>query len=176
VVNEEGWSVNGKRVQRLWREEDLRVPARKRKLARLGASDVDAKRLSATHPNHVWALDFQTDETADGRQLRLLNVVDESTGEGLAVEVERSITADQTVATLDRLARERVAFPQFVRMDHGPERTAPALRDWCLISGTGASYIEPGSPWQNPWIESFTPASATRYSTASSSARSPRRS
>ena len=127
---EEGWSVNKKRVQRLWRSEGLRVPARKRKRARLGASDADGKRLSATHPNHVWALDFQTDETADGRRIRLLNVVDEFTREALAIECERSITVDATVAVLDRLARERGASPEHIRMDNGPELTTHALRDW----------------------------------------------
>lgn len=152
---EEGWAVNKKRVQRLWREEGLRVPQRKRKRARLGASDAGAKRLSAERPNHVWALDFQTDATADGRQIRLLNVVDEFTREALAIEARRSITAEVTVATLTRLAAERGTLPEFIRMDNGPELTANALRDWCASSATATAYIEPGSPWQNPYIESF---------------------
>ena len=153
-LREEGWSVNKKRVQRLWREEGLRVPARKRKRRRLGGN-TDAKRLRATHPDQVWALDFQTDETADGRQIRILNIVDEFTREALASEVARSITAEDTVATLERLVAERGATPEHIRCDNGPELIAHALRDWCRLGGTATAYIEPGSPWQNPFIESF---------------------
>jgi putative transposase len=151
---DEGWRVNRKRVQRLWREEGLRVPARKRKRRRLGGN-TDGKRLRATHPDHVWALDFQTDETADGRQIRLLNVVDEFTREALAGEVARSITAEDTVACLERLVAGRGATPEHIRCDNGPELIAHALRDWCRLGGTATAYIEPGSPWQNPFIESF---------------------
>jgi putative transposase len=153
-LREEGWSVNRKRVQRLWREEGLRVPQRRRKRRRLGDSTVPADRLRAERPNHVWALDFQCDQTADGRALRLLNVVDEFTREALEMLVERSIDADRTVAVLEQLAAERGA-PQHIRMDNGPELTAHALRDWCRFSKAGTAYIDPGSPWQNPFVESF---------------------
>ncbi len=153
---EEGWSLNRKRTQRLWRSEGLRVPARKRKRRRLGSSTAEEPaRLRAVRPNHVWALDFQADETADGRALRLLNVVDEFTREALAMDCERSITADQTVATLERLAAERGAAPESIRCDNGPELTAHALRDWCLLAQADTAYIEPGSPWQNPYVEAF---------------------
>jgi putative transposase len=152
---EQGWSVNRRRIQRLWRSEGLRVPQRKRKRRRLGESSAEADRLQAERPNHVWALDFQSDETADGRQLRLLNVVDEFTREALAVECERSITADATVATLDRLVAERGQAPEHIRCDNGPELTAHALRDWCRSSQADTAYSEPGSPWQNPYVESF---------------------
>lgn len=150
----EGWEINRKRTQRLWRGEGLRVPQRVRKRRRLGDSTVPAKRLRAERPDHVWALDFQHDQTADGRALRLLNVVDEYTREALAMHVDRSITADEVVAVLDRLAAERGA-PQFVRCDNGTELTAHALRDWCRFSTVATSYIDPGSPWQNPYVESF---------------------
>jgi len=152
---EEGWSINRKRVQRFWREEGLRVPAKKRKRRRLGESTGDGKHLRAERPNQVWALDFQSDETAEGRQIRLLNVVDEFTRESLAVEVERSFTADATVEVLERLVKELGIAPEHVRMDNGPELTAHALRDWCRFGGTATAYIEPGSPWQNPYAESF---------------------
>ncbi len=152
---EEGWSLNRKRVQRLWRCERLRVPARKRKRRRLGESSGDARRLRAERPNQVWALDFQSDETADGRQIRLLNVVDEFTREALAIEVERSIGAEATVTTLEGLITDRGAAPEHVRMDNGPELTAHGLRDWCRFGATATAYIEPGSPWQNPYAESF---------------------
>jgi putative transposase len=151
---EEGWAVNRKRVQRLWREEGLRVPARRRKRYRLGVSTVPAERLAAQRPNHVWALDFQFDQTADGRILKLLHIVDEFTREALDVLCERRIDADRTVARLERLVLERGA-PEHVRCDNGPELTANALRDWCRFSSTGSAYIEPGSPWQNPYVESF---------------------
>jgi len=151
---DEGWSVNRKRVQRLWREEGLRVPRRKRKRARLGDNH-DGKRLRAERPDHVWALDFQSDETADGRQIRILNVVDEFTREALASEVARSITAEDTVAALERLVAVRDVVPCHIRCDNGPELIAHALRDWCRLNRAAIAYIEPGSPWQNPFIESF---------------------
>ena len=152
---EEGWSLNRKRVQRIWREEGLRVPKRRRKRQRLGESTVPADRLRAERPDEVWALDFQFDQTADGRLLKLLHVVDEHTREALAIECHRRIDADATVALLDRLVAARGRTPEHVRCDNGPELTANALRDWCRLSRTGASYIEPGSPWQNPYVESF---------------------
>ena len=147
--------MNRKRVQRLRREEGLRVPVKRRKRQRLGDSAVPAVRLRAERPNHVWALDFQFDQTADGRVLKLLNVVDEHTREGLAIVAARSITADATAATLDRIVAGRGTAPGYIRCDNGPELTANALRDWCRFSGTGSSYIEPGAPWENPYVESF---------------------
>jgi putative transposase len=153
-LREEGWAVNRKRVQRLWREEGLRVPGRRRKRYRLGESTIPATRLAAQRPNHVWALDFQFDQTADGRVLKLLHIVDEFTREALAVGCERRIDADRTVATLERLVAQRGA-PELVRCDNGPELTANALGDWCRFSRTASAYIEPGSPWQNAYVESF---------------------
>ena len=153
-LREQGWEVNRKRVQRLWREEGLRVPQRKRKRRRLGESTVPAQRLRAERPNQVWAFDFQFDQTADGRVLKLLNVVDEFTREALEMLVERRIDADKSVSVLERLAAERGA-PAHLRCDNGPEMTAHALQDWCELTKAGTAYIEPGSPWQNPFVESF---------------------
>ena len=153
-LRELGWEVNRKRVQRLWREEGLRVPQRKRKRRRLGESTVPAERLRAERPNHVWAFDFQFDQTACGRALKLLNIVDEFTRESLVMLVARGIDADIVVATLERLVAERGA-PELLRCDNGPEMTAHTLRDWCVLSKTGTAFIEPGSPWQNPFVESF---------------------
>ena len=151
----EGWSLNRKRCQRIWREEGLRVPARRRKRRRLGVSTAEgADRLRATHPGHLWALDFQHDATTDGRELKFLNVVDEFTREALAVEVDRTIDADQTVEVLERLVAERGA-PANLRADNGPELTARALREWCEASSTATAYIDPGAPWQNAWVESL---------------------
>ena len=151
----QGWRVNRKAIQRLWREEGLRVPARRRKRQRLGTSTTPAARLAAEHPDHVWALDYQFDQTLDGRILKLLNVVDECTREALTITVDRRIDADATVKVLDRLVTERQTTPRFIRCDNGPELTANALRDWCRFTGAGTSYIEPGAPWQNPYVESF---------------------
>jgi putative transposase len=154
-LRSEGWEANRKKIQRLWREEGLRVPAKRRKRQRLGASTVPAGRLRAQRPDQVWALDFQFDTTTDGRVLKLLHVVDEHTREALAVQVERRIDADHTVRVLERIVAGRGRPPELVRMDNGPELTANAIRDWCRFAGTGSSYIEPGSPWENPFVESF---------------------
>ena len=112
---EEGFSLNRKRTQRLWREEGLRVPGRRCKRQRLGSSTVPADRLHAERPDAVWALDFQFDQTADGRILKLLNVVDEYTREALAIECRRRIDADATVACLDRLVAARGRAPEQIR-------------------------------------------------------------
>jgi putative transposase len=131
----------------------MRVPYRKKKRPLRGIG-VMVGAMSPIRPNVVWALDFQFDQTTDGRMLKLLNVIDEYTRECLAIEVERSIDADGVVACLDRLATERGA-PAYVRFDHGPEFIAYAVADWCRFNGTATVFVDPGSPWQNGWIESF---------------------
>lgn len=155
VLLREGHIVNRKKIQRLWREEGLRVPARRRKRQRLGNSTTPAGRLRAEYPDHVWALDYQFDVTATGRIINILHVVDEFTRESLTDLVDHSIDADATVAALDKITAQRRRHPSFVRCDNGPELTAHVLRDWCRFTGTGTSYIEPGSPWENPWVESY---------------------
>jgi putative transposase len=151
----EGFVVNHKAVQRLCRDEGLRVLHKAKKRYRLGSSDTEAKRLRAAAPNQVWALDFQFDQTREGKVLKILNVTDEFTREALAIKVERRIDADATVAVLEEIVATRGRSPAFIRCDNGPELTANAVRDWCRFSGAGASYIEPGSPWENPFVESF---------------------
>lgn len=153
-LQQQGWQINRKRVQRLWREEGLRVPQRARKRRRLGDSTAPKERLRAERPDHVWAFDFQFDQTADGHVLKLLNVVDEFTRQALVMHVDRSITADQTVRVMEALVAQRGA-PTHIRCDNGPEMTAQALIDWCAAQGTSTSYIDPGAPWQNPFVESF---------------------
>lgn len=155
IANKNGFKVNRKGVQRLWREEGLKVTHKAKKRSRLGNSVTESRRLEAAHPNHVWAIDFQDDQTSDGRRLRILNIVDEFTREVLAVGLARSITADRTVEVLEELLGAREVAPTFIRMDNGPELTSHALADWCRFSGTGASFIEPGSPWQNAYVESL---------------------
>lgn len=135
VLSREGHHVNRKKVRRLWREEGLRVPPKRHKRQRLGTSTTPADRLRATHPNHVWALDYQFDVTTSGRTLKILHVVDEHTRESLCDLVAYSIDADATVAALERIVVERGTCPEFIRCDNGPELTANALRDWCRFGG-----------------------------------------
>ena len=147
------WSgVNHKRIRRLWREEGLRRPAGPRKRRRVAPEQ--AERLRAERPNQVWAIDFQFDETSDGRRLKLANIVDEHTREALAMRVARTCSADDLVEVLAGLVAGRGA-PEHLRMDNGPELIAWALRDYCRLSATRTTYIEPGAPWENPFIESF---------------------
>ena len=142
AAKQAGWRANHKRIHRLWIAEGLRVPYRKRKKPLRGIGQP------------VGAMDFQFDQTRDGRMLKILNVVDEFTREALATDVARSIDADGVVACLDRLAKER-GGPVYVRFDNGPEFIAHAVADWCRFNGTDTVFIDPGSPWQNAWIESF---------------------
>jgi len=111
--------------------------------------------INAGAPDEVWALDFQVDQTSDGRPIRLVNIIDEHTREALIMHAARSIDADEVVARLDALVARRGRAPRFVRMDNGPELTSHALRDWCCFSHAGSVFIEPGCPWQNPFVESF---------------------
>jgi putative transposase len=153
-LRQEGWQVNRKRVQRLWREEGLRVPQPRRTRRRLGQSATAAGRLRAERPGHVWTFDFQFDQTVDGQAIKVCNILDECTRESLAGVVERSIDSDAVVRALEQLIPEHGA-PAFLRMDSGPEMTAHALADWCERSGTDTVFIDPGAPWQNRFVESF---------------------
>ncbi len=155
VLGRRGWPVNRRKVQRIWREEGLRVPPKTRKRQRTGDSDADAGLLEAERPDHVWALDYQFDVTASGRKIKICHVIDEFTRESLADLVDHSIDADATVACLDKVASARGRRPENIRCGNGPELTADALRDWCRLTGTKTKYIDPGSPRQNPWVESY---------------------
>jgi len=152
ILRREGHTINKKRTRRLWRDEGLRRPAPcKRKRSRPPGG---GPLLRAEAPNQVWAIDFQFDETADRRRIKLCNVVDEHTREALAMRVGRTCTADDVVAVIETLVATRGA-PTYLRMDNGPELIAWARRDWCRINETTTAYIEPGSPWENPFVESF---------------------
>jgi putative transposase len=152
ILLREGWTVNRKRTRRVWRQEGLRRPVKARKRRRVSTGE--SKRLRATRINEVWALDFIFDETADRRRLKLCNIVDEYTREALAIRVDRTCTADQVVGVIEDLVLMRGA-PQHLRADNGPELIAWALKDYCRLHGTQTAYIDPGSPWQNPYVESF---------------------
>ena len=154
LLRREGWAVNKKRVQRLWRETDLKVPARERKRRRVGGCENGSSRRRASRPGHVWSYDFAMDSTEEGRKLKVMPLVDEYTRECLSLEVERSITSEDVVDTLGRLFVERGA-PGYIRSDNGPEFVAKALKRWLAVSGVGTLYIEPGSPWENAYSETF---------------------
>ena len=151
VLVREGWILNRKKVLRLWREEGLKVHPRHHKRRRPAGGEQVQR---AERPNHVWAIDFQFDATSDGRMLKLANVVDEFTREALSTRTARSCTAETLIEVLEHLVVEREA-PAYLRCDNGPELIAWALRDWCRSAGMATSYIEPGSPWENPFVESF---------------------
>jgi putative transposase len=155
LLRREGWEVNKKRVHRLWREADLKVPAgRRRKRQRLGSSENGVARRRAEYLDHLWSYDFAMDATEDGRRLKMMPVVDEYSRECLALEVERSITSEEVVKTLDRLFAERGA-PRFIRSDNGPEFIAQAVKRWLAASGVETLYIEPGAPWENAYSETL---------------------
>jgi transposase InsO family protein len=155
LLRREGWRVNKKRVHRLWREAGLKVPQKQRKRKRLGASENGCTRRRAEHTDHVWSYDFVMDRTEDGRRLKRLVVVDEYTRECLCIEVERSITAEDVVSTLaSSLFRER-GEPVFIRSDNGPEFIARAVEGWLEASGVKTLYIQPGSPWENAYAQTF---------------------
>lgn len=154
MLRQEGWSVNHKRVERLWRLEGLKVPVRQPKRKRLWLTEGSCIRLRPAYRNHVWSYDFLLARTSDGRPLRLLTVIDEFSRECLAIDVARRITSDEVLGRLTQLFVLRGA-PAYLRSDNGPEFTAKVVRDWLERVGVKALYIEPGSPWENGYIESF---------------------
>ena len=154
LLRARGWSCNHKRVERIWRAEGLKVPVRQPKRGRLWLADGSCIRLRPERVNHVWAYDFVEDRTRDGRKFRMLNVVDEFTRECLAIRVGRRIKAADVIDVLADLFILR-GVPGHIRSDNGPEFVATAVRAW--IDGVGAqtAFIEPGSPWENGYVESF---------------------
>ncbi len=150
----EGWRVNHKRVERIWREEGLKVPRRQPKRGRLWLNDGSCIRLRPLHKNHVWSYDFVNTRTHDGRPLKLLTVLDESTRQCMAIKVARKIRAHDVLEVLaDLFARH--GPPEHLRSDNGPEFTAKLVRQWLARLGVQTLYIEPGSPWENGYNESF---------------------
>jgi transposase InsO family protein len=154
MLREEGWKVNHKRVERIWREEGLKVPKRQPKRRRLWFNDGSCIRLRSEYRNHVWSYDFLAERTSDGKAIRMLNIIDEYTKECLAIKVGRKITASDVIDTLADLFIQR-GSPKFIRSDNGPEFVAELLRQWLKDLGVQTAYIEPGSPWENGYIESF---------------------
>ena len=154
LLRAEGWHVNKKRVYRLWRREGLKVPQKKRKRRRLGSSANGCQRRRAEHKDHVWAWDFVFDRTTSGSPLKWLSIVDEYTRECLALKVDRSITSEDVIDTLSELFAMR-GVPRCIRSDNGPEFVAGAIQRWLGQLAIETLYIEPGSPWENGYAESF---------------------
>ena len=154
MLRREGWRINRKRVQRLWRLEGLKIPPKAHKQRAPGNSENSCMKRKAEFPNHVWTYDFVADQTEDGRMLRFLAVVDEYTRESLALDVERSMGADEVIAVLGRLIAERSA-PQLLRSDNGGEFIAHSVQRWLAEAHIETAYIAPGSPWENAYVESF---------------------
>ena len=150
----DGWVVNHKRLERIWRQEGLKVPKKQPKRGRLWLNDGSCVRLRPTHRNHVWSYDFVADRTHDGRPLRILTVIDEYSRECLAIVVERRLCADDVLECLAGLF-VRHGVPEYIRSDNGSEFTARAVRQWLNRIGVQTLYIEPGSPWENGYNESF---------------------
>ena len=150
----EGWRVNHKRVERIWRQEGLKVPKKQPKRSRLWLNDGSCIRLRPQYRNHVWSYDFVADRTQDGRALKMLVVMDEFSRECLAIEVERSIKSFQVLECLGDLFLER-GTPAYIRSDNGPEFTAKQVRHWLDRLNVGILFIAPGSPWENGYVESL---------------------
>lgn len=154
LLKAEGWIVNHKRVERIWREEGLRVPAKQPKRGRLYLNDGSCIRLRPSFKNHVWSYDFVYDRLHNGKKIRMLTVIDEYTRKCLAIRVGSSIKSNDVLETLSTLFITE-GVPDYIRSDNGSEFTARALREWLESIGVKTAYIEPGSPWENGYNESF---------------------
>ncbi len=154
MLRQEGWTVNHKRVERIWRREGLKVPKKQPKRRRLWLNDGSCIRLRPQFKDHVWSYDFVIARTAEGRAFRILNIIDEYTRECLAILVKRHITSQDVIDQLFQLIIFR-GIPEHIRSDNGSEFTAKAIRKWLSSVGVKTLFIEPGSPWENGYIESF---------------------
>ncbi len=154
MLRSEGWTVNAKRVERIWRREGLKVPQKQPKKGRLWLNDGSCVRLRPEHSNHVWSYDFVEGRTHNGRKFRMLNIIDEFTRECLAIRIDRKLNSTDVIDALSDLFILR-GVPGHVRSDNGPEFIAQAVRDWIAAVGAKTAFIEPGSPWENGYCESF---------------------
>jgi putative transposase len=154
LLQREGWRVGVDRVQRIWRREGLKVPQKQRPRGRLWLNDGSCIRLRPERRGHVWSYDFVEAQTHDGRKVRLMTLVDEFTRECLAIRVARRINSLGVIETMaDTMVVHGV--PEHIRSDNGPEMTAKVVRRWLAAVGAKTLYIEPGSPWENGYCESF---------------------
>ena len=154
LLRRDGWQVNHTRVERIWRQEGLKVPTRHPKRGRLWLTDGSCVRLRPAHRHHGWSYDFVAARTHEGRALKMLTVIDEYTRESLGIVVARKITSDDVRECLTDLV-VKYGPPEYIRSDNGPEFTAKAVRSWLGRIGVWTLFIEPGSPWENGYNESF---------------------
>ena len=154
LLRNDGWIVNAKRVELIWRREGLKVPQKQPRRGRLWLNDGSCVRLRPQYSGHVWSYDFVMDRTHDGRAFRMLTVIDEYSRQCLAIHVQRSLKSDDVLAVLTELF-QRHGPPDHIRSDNGAEFTAHAVRNWLGRIGVKTLYIEPGSPWENGYNESF---------------------
>lgn len=154
LLKQQGWKVNHKRVERIWRREGLKVPKKQPKRGRLWLNDGSCIRLRPEYKDHVWSYDLMMERTAEGRAFRILTIIDEYTRESLAILVDRRITSQNVIDQLFYLFMFR-GVPEHIRSDNGPEFTAKAVRRWLKDLKVTTLFIEPGSPWENGYIESF---------------------
>ena len=154
LLRNAGWQINDKRVERLWRREGLKVPAKQPKKSRLWLNDGSCIRLKPEYRNHVWSYDFVHHRTEDGKAFRTLNILDEHSRECMSIRVKRKLNSTDVIDALMDLFIIR-GIPDYIRSDNGPEFVAQAVRDWIKAVGAKTAYIEPGSPWENGYCESF---------------------
>ncbi len=154
MLREAGWRVNHKRVARIWREEGLKVPRKQKKRRHLWLKDGSCIRMRATHRNHVWSYDFVMDRLANGKTFRMLTIIDEYTRECLAIVVGKRLGSEDVIECLEDLFIRR-GLPQHIRSDNGSEFTTEKVRGWLGRLGVKTLFIEPGSPWENGYNESF---------------------
>ena len=153
-LRDEGWRVNHKRIERLWRQEGLKVPQKQPKRRRLWLADGSCVRLRPASKDHVWSDDFVADRTSDGRAIRMLTLIDEHSRECLAIDVARCLKSEDVLERLSDLFVRR-GVPSYIRSDNGSEFTATKVRQWLERVGVKTLFIEPGSPWENGYVESF---------------------
>jgi transposase InsO family protein len=154
LLKEEEWQVNHKKIERIWKREGLKVPQKQPKRRRLWLNDGSCIRLRPEHKDHVWSYDFVMARTSDGKVFRILTILDEYTRECLAMRVDRHISSQDVIEQLYELFLLR-GVPEHIRSDNGPEFTAKRVRDWLGGLRVKTLFIEPGSPWENGYIESF---------------------
>ena len=154
MLNRAGWDVGNDRVQRIWRREGLKVPRKQKPRGRLWLNDGSCIRLRPERRNHVWSYDFVEAQTHDGRKVRLMTLIDEFTRECLAIRVARRINSLGVLESMADVMLVR-GIPEHIRSDNGPEMTAKIVRSWLENVGAKTLYIEPGSPWENGYCESF---------------------
>ncbi len=150
----EGWKVNHKRIERLWRREGLKVPKKQPKRRRLWLNDGSCVRLRPGYKDHVWSYDFVQDRTSDGRSFRMLVIMDEYSRECLSIDVARRLNSEDVLERLSDLFIQR-GTPNYIRSDNGAEFTAKKVRKWLERVDVKTLFIEPGSPWENGYVESF---------------------